>query len=234
MARFFAAFAFALCLAYSVQAFAADWGRFVGRIVAEWLDDGRKMRLLEPFSYVDSRGARWDAPKGSVIDGASIPAFAWSIIGGPFEGKYRKASVIHDVACVTQIKPWQSVHRAFYEAMLADGVGSIKAKTMYAAVYHFGPRWERSLMFAVHKDDVTEMRTKLMGDALSGESVQISNASVVASCDDCIDPDIRFISAKFSPLNSQLTEADFAALRAEIEAKELTLEQIDAYTHPAR
>jgi hypothetical protein len=32
----------------------------------------------------------WVAPANAVVDGASIPKFAWSIIGEPFEGQYVK------------------------------------------------------------------------------------------------------------------------------------------------
>lgn len=54
---------------------------------------------------------------------------------------YRDASVIHDVACVARTRPWREVHETFYFAMRASGVGEVQAKVMYAAVYHFGPRW---------------------------------------------------------------------------------------------
>ena len=76
-----------------------NWGQFVGDVVGKWHDGDRKMTLVEPFAYVDPEGVKWDAPKGSVVDGASIPRLAWTIVGGPFEGRYRKASAIHDVAC---------------------------------------------------------------------------------------------------------------------------------------
>lgn len=33
----------------------------------------------------------------------------WSFIGGPFEGKYRNASVVHDFLCKVQKRPWRSV-----------------------------------------------------------------------------------------------------------------------------
>ena len=121
--------------------YAQDYGHFIGDVVAKWSPDGRNMVLTQPFVYVDPEGVRWEAPLDSVIDGASIPQFAWSIIGGPFEGKYRAASVIHDVACVNRSRPWATVHRAFYTAMLASGAARAQAKVMYAAVYHFGPRW---------------------------------------------------------------------------------------------
>jgi hypothetical protein len=64
-------------------------GYFEGRVIAEWLPDGRQMKLVEDFAYIDNASVRWDAPKGSVIDGASIPRVLWTVIGGPFEGKYR-------------------------------------------------------------------------------------------------------------------------------------------------
>jgi hypothetical protein len=117
------------------------WGRFVGAVVARWLDDGRSMALVEPFAYVDPREERWGAPAGAVVNGASIPRAFWSLIGGPFEGKFRDASVVHDVACEARSRPWQDVHRMFYEACRCGGVGDVLAKTMYYAVHHFGPRW---------------------------------------------------------------------------------------------
>lgn len=99
------------------------------------------MKLISPFTYIDPAGGQWLAPAGSIIDGASIPKFAWSIIGGPFEGQYREASVVHDIACNLKQRPWELVHLTFYYAMRASGVDSTLAAIMYAAVYHFGPRW---------------------------------------------------------------------------------------------
>jgi len=120
---------------------AAGWGRFDGQVVARWEDDGRTMTLVEPFAYIDPREARWPAPAGAVVNGASIPRPFWSLIGGPFAGEFRDASVVHDVACEARDRPWRAVHRMFYEACRCGGVGAVKAKTMYYAVFHFGPRW---------------------------------------------------------------------------------------------
>ena len=122
----------------------SQFGHFQGKVKTEWIEANRKMRLLEDFDYVDARGTRWPAPKGSVIDGASIPQVLWSVAGSPYTGEYRNASVVHDVACVKRDRPWQDVHRMFYEASRAGGVGEQKAKLLYAAVYHFGPRWSAS------------------------------------------------------------------------------------------
>jgi hypothetical protein len=103
------------------------------------------MRLLQEFAYLDPESHRWIAPANAIVDGASIPSPLWSIIGSPFTGKYRRASVVHDVACVQRSRPWRSVHRMFYDACRCGGVGEIRAKVMYAAVFHFGPRWEERM-----------------------------------------------------------------------------------------
>jgi hypothetical protein len=121
----------------------ADWyGRFIGDVNAKWLIDGRKMQLNENFAYSDPKNKLWLAQAGSVIDGASIPQAFWSVIGGPFEGQFRDASVIHDVACEEKVLPSADVHRMFYFACRCGGVGETKAKMMYWAVEHFGPQWK--------------------------------------------------------------------------------------------
>jgi hypothetical protein len=117
------------------------FGHYEGDVVTKWISEDREMELVEPFVYVDPSGRRWTAGPGSVINGASIPSAFWSVIGGPFEGRFRKASVLHDVACEDQTEPWQDVHRMFYHACRCSRVGNGKAQTMYWAVYNFGPRW---------------------------------------------------------------------------------------------
>jgi hypothetical protein len=116
-------------------------GHYEGRFVAEFLDDGRLVKLVEPFAYVDPFTMRWDVPSAWTVDGASIPQPLWSLVGSPFTGKYRNASVIHDYFCDTKQRPWGAVHRVFYDAMLTSKVGSFRAKLMYAAVCRGGPRW---------------------------------------------------------------------------------------------
>jgi hypothetical protein len=130
-----------------------QWGSFNGRVVAEWLSDGRRMMLVEDFGYRDPSAVVWEAPKNSIVDGASIPQPFWSFIGGPFEGKYRNASVVHDVACDKMSRPWQDVHRMFYNASRLGGVGPISAKIMYFAVYHWGPRWQKPPARLLKTDD---------------------------------------------------------------------------------
>ena len=118
-----------------------DWGRFTAEPVAAFLDDGRTVRLKEDFAYVDRGGKTWIAPKDTVVDGASIPAVFWSAVGGPFEGQYRNASIVHDIECDRMKEPWEKVHRMFYEACRCGGVAEDRAALLYGAVYHFGPKW---------------------------------------------------------------------------------------------
>jgi hypothetical protein len=144
-----------IALAAPLQAQNPKFGKFSGNPKTEWLDDGRNMILLEDFTYTDGDGTKWTAKKASVhrppdpgdlqIDGASIPPIFWSIVGGPFEGRYRNASIVHDAECVAKKHGWKQVHRMFYNGMLAGNTEPKLAKMMYAAVYHFGPRWRMKL-----------------------------------------------------------------------------------------
>jgi hypothetical protein len=116
-------------------------GRFTGQLSVNLDDNGRTLTLTRPFGYIDPAGVAWPVPAGAVVDGASIPQAFWSIVGGPLEGRYRKASVIHDFYCDVRVRPWRQVHLTFFQAMLASGVELPQAKLMYLAVYAGGPRW---------------------------------------------------------------------------------------------
>jgi hypothetical protein len=102
--------------------------------------------LRNDFGYIDSTGRRWQAKKGLLTDGASIPSVFWPILGHPFQGLYLKPAVIHDYYCIpkNRYRRWENVHRVFYDAMLNNGVGRAKALAMYFAVWRFGPRWNVS------------------------------------------------------------------------------------------
>jgi Protein of unknown function (DUF1353) len=118
------------------------WGYYSGPVETRWENDGRSMTLLNELRYTGPNGEVWIAPAGSQVDGASIPRYLWSIMGGPFEGKYRNASVLHDVAYGERRRPWQDCDRMFYNAMRCSGVSVTEAKTMYYALYRFGNHWK--------------------------------------------------------------------------------------------
>ena len=106
----------------------------------------------EQLVFVDSSGEKWIAPKGTLTDGASVPRLALWMTDGRFSEEFLKAAVIHDAYCQTENiercpdqyrkKPWELVHRMFYEACLAGGTSESKAEIMFAAVWLAGPRWD--------------------------------------------------------------------------------------------
>jgi len=219
-----------------------DNGKFVGHVVAQWLDDGRKMKLVEPFGYVDPTGLTWDAPIGSIVDGASIPQIAWSVIGGPFEGKYRNASVIHDVACEQRLRPWPDVHRNFYYGMLASGVDETLAKVMYAAVYQYGPRWSLSVQRVVPLKDVDLALGRYRALVKPGEVVAtymtpIPRGTICDAAGDCTsaalpspsDPLSAFVIAEYRPTAPTLKASDFEKLKTFIETTNPPLAAIENY-----
>lgn len=118
-----------------------EYGSFKGELITKAFEDGRRLKLIQPFAFEDATGKLWGVPTNVIVDGASIPKVFWNITGGPFSGKYREASVIHDHYSAEKTDTWQNVHLVFYKGMRANGVNAIKAKLMYAAVYNFGPRW---------------------------------------------------------------------------------------------
>jgi len=90
--------------------------------------------------FKDPNSVEWPVPKGTEVDGASIPQLIWSF-AGPFEGNYLWASVIHDYYCDMRTKTAHDTHRTFYYGMRARGVSKIQADFMYWAVAVFGPQW---------------------------------------------------------------------------------------------
>lgn len=112
-------------------------GLFSGNPRTEWLSDrgdDRRMRLLEPFWYLDPQGRRWDVPAGTVINGASIPRTLWSAVGTPYTGDYRRASVVHDAAIHTPEVVRGEADTMFYYACLTGGCTLLQAKLLYGGV----------------------------------------------------------------------------------------------------
>jgi hypothetical protein len=148
-------------------------------------DKTNRVRLLEDLIFIDSTGKKWTSPKGSVVDGATIPKALQSMIGTPYGGEYVLASVIHDVAYDEKKESWQEVHRAFYDALLASGVEANKASIMYIAVYEASGRWgknknkhlsQEKILNLFGVDEVAKNNiTKMVGSLLEGFNIELQD-----------------------------------------------------------
>jgi hypothetical protein len=122
--------------------------QFSGQPTTRWLTEpraDRNMVTLEDFWFIDSAGKKWDAPANSKVDGASIPRFLWSIVGSPYTGDYRRASIVHDVACeraTGQEAARREADRMFFEACRAGGCSKWDATILYIGV-RFGAWFDR-------------------------------------------------------------------------------------------
>lgn len=116
--------------------------RFIGEADTRMIQgEKRKVLLLNDFCFVDSAGFEWLAQKDSIIDGSSIPWFLWSIIGSPFVGLHRLASITHDVYCVSKSQPHEKVHQMYFDACRLNGVSKAKATLLLSGINLGGPKW---------------------------------------------------------------------------------------------
>lgn len=102
------------------------------------------------IEFWDANGVSWTAPAKTLTDGATIPQIFETLIGDRQSREYVMAAALHDAYCgvgndalpTWRTRPWEDVHRMFYEALLVNGTAPVTAKIMYAAVYLGGPRWD--------------------------------------------------------------------------------------------
>lgn len=121
------------------------WGTWRTPLRAEFLirgDDKVRIRLLEPLVFVEKQGNVRVVPINFISDGASIPQFWWSLVGGPLNGKYARAAVQHDWDILCELDAPAVVHERFYCAMRADLVGYKMARTFYHIVDWRVRKWE--------------------------------------------------------------------------------------------
>ena len=114
--------------------------------------DGKLWRLLKSFWYdvgEEDSGERVIVIAGFLTDFASVPRFAWPIIGHP-TGRYGKASVVHDWLyrypksgvltvgqfdmCIPIPRTRRRCDQIFLEGMQVLGISWWKRTVMYSAV----------------------------------------------------------------------------------------------------
>jgi hypothetical protein len=176
-------------------------GKFSGNPKTEWLVDhngkDRNMKLLEDFFYTDPQGKVWNAPAESEINGASIPRALWSTVGSPYTDDYRRASIVHDVACdaATSAQDRKKADVMFYHACLAGGCDSLQAAVLYAGV--------RIGAWAAQN---------LPQRAVTGDSTQLLKMVTKMPIDD------HFIQEKLKNITNDIKELSDSASLSEIDA----------------
>ena len=132
---------------------------FTTPLIVSPLPDGRKWRLVRPFSYhIGSKYSKdiiW-VPVDFVTDFASVPRILWAFL--PYWGKYGKGAVLHDYLYqfirwmleqpqykplfdhfyYAKDNPRKFADDIFYEAMLVGKTKPWKAKLMYRGVRLLG------------------------------------------------------------------------------------------------
>lgn len=135
--------------ALSAGVLAADGGKtnngsFEGKVIVEWLDDPfvPTMRLVEPFAYRQPQGKVWAVPGGHLVKGRGLPPLFRDLIGQPFNGGFRKSSIVYDYATQKMTEPWDDAQHMFLDATGAEGVTQAESKAMYMLLRAQGSRWE--------------------------------------------------------------------------------------------
>lgn len=120
---------------------------FTSPLIVKHLN-GKDWEVMQEFTYkVSNSTVMITVPVGYITDFASIPRFAWPIIGHP-AGKHGKAAVIHDYLYSTKQFSRKRSDRIFCEAMKVLKVSNFKRQTMYYAVRWFGrAAWKKKSKF---------------------------------------------------------------------------------------
>ena len=111
-----------------------------GRVFSEDLRDGRR-RLTRPF-WCRIDGEEYVVPAGFTWDGATLPRFAWSLHGHPFDPVHLIPGLWHDAAHAGLFS-WLGVTRRYSDSVYrrwirANGLCLVKSWIEWAVVRIFG------------------------------------------------------------------------------------------------
>lgn len=95
-------------------------------------------RVHEPFAFYLSNDNSdvIEVPAGFITDLATVPRIFWIML--PPDGKYAKASIIHDYLYDNALRTKKEADRIFLDGMTVLGVPRWKRMIMYYAVRLFG------------------------------------------------------------------------------------------------
>ena len=107
--------------------------RFPLPVRLEFINEG-VFRLTAPFEYHSKKYGIIKVPVEFISDGASMPQFAYSLIGGRWTGKYVSPSIIHDWLYFAQLYTRRKTDKIFLIAMKDAHVSFWKRRLMWTAV----------------------------------------------------------------------------------------------------
>lgn len=99
-------------------------------------DGGDRKILLKDFIYIDPIWDKIEVPHGFIFDGASIPRFAWSLLGlYPFSSEVVRAGLIHDFLYRKQFLTRHEADDVLRRILIYEGILSpAKIAIIYNAV----------------------------------------------------------------------------------------------------
>ncbi len=123
-----------------------------------------------------------------------------------------------------KIRSWESVHEAFYYAMRASEVESLRSLIMYGAVYHFGPSWPLKVTVSdVPTANIDAAIIKVRTEVDRGNQVKVADVRTKSRSFTEIftfQPEKADVTVLVSPPTPRISEADFAKLKVQIEERE--------------
>ena len=93
--------------------------------------------LVQGFGIeIPSLTAKLSILPGYWFDGASKPSILWNLpyVGTPWDADSLPAACTHDILCSARAMPRWRADQVFYELLLLNGVGPVRAWSFYRAV----------------------------------------------------------------------------------------------------
>ena len=103
--------------------------------IGHYLGFRARFKLHAPFQYRNGKD-KVDVPIEAKTDGGSIPPFVYSIIGGPWSGRYVEAVIIHDYlrSIAVTYEDYKRADMIFLDCMEICKVAWWRRRTMWRFV----------------------------------------------------------------------------------------------------
>jgi len=114
--------------------------RWIGNLHLELLKPPQDIEavITKPFGWIDYDGHAWECKCGDIVNGASIPRFAWTVFGSPYAGRHRFAAMLHDSAYIHHFGTRKQADTMFRDCLKFSDVGKAKRDIMFRVVRAFG------------------------------------------------------------------------------------------------